>query len=775
MKINLWNKISFCFVVIMITACSKSKIVNSQEFGISQVLPDHIDFNFHIKPILTDRCFKCHGPDENKREAGLRLDTYEGAMAAIGKKLDHFAIVPGDVKSSVLIDRIFTSDLDDVMPPPESNLTLSNFEKKLLTKWIEQGAEWKKHWAFIAPENKVPHVVDELNFVKNDIDKFILAKLQSKNLPASPPAEKEYLVRRLALDLTGLPPDPIDVNEIESNKNSDWIETYVDKLLATDAYAERMTADWLDLARYSDTHGYQDDLERIMWPWRDWVIHAFKENMPYDQFVLWQLAGDLLPNPTREMIVATAFNRNHKITQEGGVIPEEYRVEYVSDRTQTFGTAFLGLSVECAKCHDHKYDPISQKDYYSLFAFFNSVPEAGLIPRYGAVPEPFIELTDTEISEQLTFINNVDTMKKIPLLIMKEMPEPRASFVLSRGAYDNPTTRVYPTMPEAILKFDENLPQNRLGLAQWLFDPQNPLTARVTANRIWQIIFGKGIVSTSYDFGNQGSLPSHPALLDHLALKLIDLNWDLKAFIKYIVLSGTYQQSSKRDEFLSSVDYENIYLARSNRKRMSAEMIRDQALAASGLLKRIIGGPSVKPYQPAGIWEEKTGGGGGSTAKYVQGEGDDLYRRSIYTFWKRTVPPPSLMTFDAASRDFCIVKRQSTSTPLQALVLLHDPQIVEASRVLAYNELSVNSDPKEAIGSIFKKITNRKINEAELNTLFELFQENQKLFDSEPEKIKDFLKIGSFVIENPGDEKILAAITSVTLTIFNLDESICIS
>lgn len=432
-------------------------------------LPEVVDFNFHVKPILSDRCFKCHGPDVKTREAGLRFDTQEGAFAALGDKKDHHAIVAGDASKSTLIYRIYSDDPEDVMPPPESNLTLSDYERAILKKWVEQGAEWKTHWAYLPLEKPSLPVVQQEDWVRNEIDRFILARLEQEGLSPSVEAEKAQLLRRVTFDLTGLPPTLDALDRFLADDRPEAYENMVDELLSSDAYAENMTAKWLDIARYADTHGYQDDLERVMWPWRDWVIHAFRQNMPYDEFVTWQLAGDLLPNPTREQIIATAFNRNHKITQEGGVIPEEYRVEYVADRTQTFGTAFLGTSFECARCHDHKYDPISQKDYYSLFSFFNNVPEKGLIEQYGAIPEPYIKLTKAEIEENLTFIRNLDTMDNIPLMVMEEMDEPRQAYILKRGAYDKPEEPVSPNTPAVFPPYSESWPRNRLGLANWLF------------------------------------------------------------------------------------------------------------------------------------------------------------------------------------------------------------------------------------------------------------------------------------------------------------------
>ena len=735
-------------------------------------LPEVVDFNFHVKPILSDRCFKCHGPDANTREADLRFDTKEGAFAALGDAKDRHAIIANDVENSTLIKRIFTDDADDVMPPPESNLSLNDYEKKVLKRWIEQGAEWKTHWSFL-PLSKpdLPKVKKE-DWANNEIDHFVLARLEQEGLQPSEEAEKEQLLRRVTFDLTGLPPTLTDMETFLNDSGSDAYEKAVDRLLTSDAYAENMTAKWLDIARYADTHGYQDDLERVMWPWRDWVIHAYKTNMSYDQFVTWQLAGDLLPNPTKEQLIATAFNRNHKITQEGGVIDEEYRVEYVSDRTQTFSTAFLGASFECAKCHDHKYDPISQKDYYSLFSFFNNIPEKGLIPEYGAIPKPYIKLTQEEIEKTLTFINNTDTLEEIPLMVMKELPKPRQAYILNRGAYDKPTDPVEPATPATIKSFPETLPKNRLGLAKWLFMEDNSIPARVAANRLWQQCFGKGIVATSYDFGNQGSLPTHPELLDFLAVNLRDGGWDIRATLKYIVMSATYRQTAKTTPELQELDPENNLLARAPRLRLTAEQIRDHALAISGLLVEQVGGPSVKPYQPEGLWAEKVGGGGGSTSKYVEDDGEKLYRRSIYTFWKRTVPPPSMMTFDAAHRDFCMVQRESTSTPLQALVMLNDPQIVEAARVLSYRAIKEQSDIEKRIAYMFQLATSRQPTDNELQNLTSYFKEELDRFKANKKEATAFLQIGDYEQKELLEAPEMAAYAIVANAIFNLDETI---
>ena len=737
-----------------------------------QSLPDRIDFNFHVKPILSDRCFKCHGPDEKTMEGGLGLDTKERAFVALGESKDHYAIVPGDVKASTLIQRIYTDNPDEVMPPPESNLFLSEQEKEILKKWIEQGAEWKPHWAFIPPAKPALPTLENDSWSNNEIDHFILAKLEAERLQPNPEAEKEMLLRRLSFDLTGLPPTLEELDAFLADESPDAYEKQVDRLLETDAYAERMAAQWLDIARYADTHGYQDDLERVMWPWRDWVIHAFKENLPYNDFITWQLAGDLLPDPSLEQIIATAFNRNHKITQEGGVIPEEYRVEYVADRTQTFGTAFLGLTMECARCHDHKYDPVSQKNYFELFSFFNNVPENGLIQPYGAIPKPYIKITQKEIDEVASFINNLDTLEEIPLMVMEEMAEPRQAYILNRGAYDQPADPVSPNTPKSIGTFDENYPDNRLGLAEWLLSEENALFTRVTVNRFWQQFFGKGIVSTTEDFGNQGALPTHPELLDWMAIKFREEGWNVKALLKYIAMSATYRQSAKVTPKLYEADPENLLLARAPRLRLSAEMIRDHVLASSGLLVKTVGGPSVKPYQPPGLWAEKTGGGGGSTAQYIPDNGEDLYRRSIYTFWKRTVPPPSMMTFDAASRDFCSVRRQTTSTPLQALVLMNDPQVIEASRVLAYRAFSSQDGLEGVINQMFRQVTSRKPTDEEIQVLADYYQEELAKFQADTEAAESFLSIGEYEINDDFPPVEMAAYTMVANTIFNLDESI---
>ncbi len=761
-------------IFFTITSCNTNsnsgRLISINES--TKAVPEVVDFTFDVKPIISDRCFKCHGPDKNAIEGGLSLNTPEDAYMALGEKKDHYAIVPKDIEKSVLIERIYSEDGNLKMPPPESNLELTEYEKAVLKKWIVQGAEFKPHWAFSPPI--LSEIPAKKGWGNNEIDNFIQAKHEQNGITPNERASKEKRIRRISFDLTGLPPSLSQIENFLGDTSEKAYENLIDSLLITPDYAEHMASEWMDISRYADTHGYQDDFERTNWPWRDWVIHAFKKNMPYDQFVTYQLAGDLMPDAGLEQVLATGFNRNHKITGEGGVIPEEYRIEYVEDRTTTLGVAFLGLTLECARCHDHKYDPISQEAHFQFFSFFNSIPERGKLDGAKDLGEPYITITEKEAAGVLSFVNLENSPnKEIPVMVMKEMNEPRPSFILNRGVYDQPTTEVFPSTPTSILAYSEDYPKNRLGLSKWLFNDKNPLTARVAVNRLWQRMFGNGIVSTSYDFGNQGALPTHPELLDFLAIKFREDGWDTRKMLKYIALSETYQQSTDVTPEMLEIDPENKLLARAPRLRLSAEMIRDQALAVSELLNKEVGGPSVKPYQPAGIWEETTGGGGGSTATYIQSTGQDLYRKSLYTFWKRTVPPPSMMTFDASSRDICSVKRQETNTPLQALVLLNDPQVIEASRALALNALSkYGQSVSEQIKYIFQRATSRLPNETELASLNHYYDEMLVQVQEEEVKPEDYLTIGAYIVPEEINKEKLAALSLTTHTILNLDETI---
>jgi hypothetical protein len=735
-----------------------------------------IDFNYHVKPILSDKCFACHGPDEKKRESGLRLDTEEGAFMALKSDPHAFAIVRGNIAQSVLVKRIFAEDPKMRMPPVESNLELNEQEKEILKKWIEQGAEYKKHWAFIPPQKLPLPQPSPDGWEKNEIDRFIYAKLQEKGLEPNKSADKERLIRRVSFDLTGLPPTIEQVDAFLQDESPKAFEKVVDQLLASPAYGERWANYWLDVARYGDSHGYQDDLPRVMWPWRDWVIHAFNKNLPYDQFVTWQLAGDLLPNATKEQILASGFNRNHKITQEGGVIPEEYRTEYVVDRTNTFGKAFLGMSVECSRCHDHKYDPILQKDFYSIYAFFNQVKEKGLI-NYGELPKPNIAITQSDLTDVLKFINGktIGAKDTVKVMVMGD-DEPRKTFVLDRGEYDKPTqVEVKRSTPAAIMPYDSTVyGSNRLGLSKWLFDPKHPLTSRVVVNRLWQEMFGKGLVVTSEDFGNQGNLPSHPELLDYLAVDFREKGWDMKYMLKKLVMSATYQQSSATSKKLKDIDPDNTWLARSSRYRLNSEMIRDNVLFTSGLLNPEMGGPSVKPYQPEGIWEVIAAGrkDRGETT-YIEDTGDKLYRRSLYTYWRKTIPPPSMLIFDSPMKEICEVRRVRTSTPLQALNLLNDPQILEASRVLATQLLEDKSlTTEKKIEMAFRKIVIRTPQTKEIEVLLASYTEEQARFKKDPSLARKLLKVGAYPQKETIDPAECAALMHVVSLIYNLDETI---
>ncbi|RRQ50830.1 DUF1553 domain-containing protein [Maribacter algicola] len=738
--------------------------------------PETVDYNFHIKPILSDNCYTCHGPDANKRKAGLRLDDQESALSELPESPGHFAIVPKNLRESKAYQAILSEDPTTQMPPADSKLSLSAYEKKLIKKWIEQGAQFEKHWAYIPPE-KLSLPQTKSTWGNNEIDAFILKKLEEHNLVPSDKASNETLIRRISLDLTGLPPDPESVTQLLAPASQDTIAHIIDTFLASPAYGERMTQSWLDVARYADSHGYQDDSYRTMWPWRDWVIHAFNKNLPYDTFLTWQLAGDLLPNPTKEQILATGFNRNHPITQEGGVIQEEYRVNYVLDRTNTLGKGILGLTLECARCHDHKYDAISQKDYFEMFAFFNQVDEKGLQmdavqaknQAFFADP-PFIEISAAETNGVLSFINMKDT-PKINVMVMNDSA-PKTTYILNRGEYDQPIDSVLPNTPKSIFAFPDNLPKNRLGLAQWLTDQKHPLTARVFVNRIWAMLFGKGLVETVEDFGVQGSLPTHPELLDWLAVDFMEHGWDIKYLLKKIMLSATYQQKSELRPDLKQADPENIWWARAPRFRMSGEMIRDYILATSGLLNQEIGGPSVKPYQPPGLWEETNAGGNrGVLTNYIQDEGADLYRRSLYTFWKRTLPPPNMTIFDAPTRDFSEVRRQKTNTPLQALVLQNDVQILEAARVLAQNLVHKDPKGKEYVTDVFRLILVRSPKAQELAALTNYYQDALKGYRERPAEAEKLIAAGEYRRLETDAAK-TAALMLTAQVIYNLDETI---
>lgn len=767
MKWKLATLLGFIITTVVVISSCLSKNNGDK-------LPDRVSYNFHIRPILSDKCFKCHGPDANKRQAKFRLDIADSAFAPLKETKGAFALVPGKPDESELYKRISSTDTSYMMPDPDSHLgALTPYEIKLFKKWIEQGAHYETHWAFTPPKKAPLPKVSDKDWVKNEIDYFVLQKLDEKNLSHNEEADKERLLKRASLDLTGLPPSLDMMDRFLKDKSTNAYEKIIDELMNMPQYGEKMALHWLDVARYADSYGYQDDNIRTQWPWRDWVIHAFNENLPYDKFLVWQIAGDMLPNATKEQVLATGFFRNHKYTEEGGVIDEEYRIEYLIDKTKTFGKGILGLTIECAQCHDHKYDPFKQKDYYSLLAFFNNTKEKGYegdVSVSKPAKNPLISISDADVKTVLSFINKKDT-GTMTVSVMAE-DTLRKTFILNRGVYNMPTTEVTPEAIPAVMKFEENkFPRNRMGLAQWTVDKRNPLTARVFVNQLWQEIFGRGIVKTTGDFGMQGELPSHPELLDWLAVDFMESGWDIKGLIKKILLSATYRQSARSTTEQLKTDPENIYLSHGPRTRLPAELVRDMVLESSGLLTKTIGGPSVKPYQPGGLWEAATSGRG-VLATYKQDEGEALYRRGMYTFIKLTVPPPSMAIFDASNRDQCEVKRLKTNTPLQALMMMNDPTVLEASRVLAQRLVSEQGSVEEKINKAFRLIICRSATSKELAILKQFYTDQLQLFQKKKLDAMAILKVGEYPLNEKLDRDISAAMMKVVNLIYNMEEAI---
>jgi hypothetical protein len=748
-----------------------------------------VSFNRDIRPILSDRCFQCHGPDKNQRKADLRLDVRDEAL----KLRDGVAaIVPGDSSASALIARIHSEDPDERMPPPEVNKFLSNEEKLLLKHWIEGGAEYEAHWAFLPPVRPEPPVTSKPDWIRNPIDAFILRKLDTGEISPAREASKVTFIRRVTLALTGLPPTPQEVDAFLADGSDGAYEAVVDRLLQSGRHGEHMASRWLDAARYSDTNGYNNDTPRYNWRYRDWVIGALNRNLPFDQFLTEQLAGDLLPDATLDQQIATGFNRNHNVTSEGGIIDEEYRLEYVADRVDTTSKVFMAMTVSCARCHDHKFDPISQKEYYQFFAFFNQVPETGYHKEHVGNPNPVVPAPTAEQRARIAKLENAIagtdvvedrerllTEKKTieaafpTAMVMRDMEKPRDTFLLMRGAYDKPGEKVAPATPGVFSPLPDGAPRNRLSLARWLTHPGHPLTARVAVNQLWSQLFGAGIVTTLEDFGSQGAWPTHPDLLDWLATEFVRLGWDQKALIKTIVMSSAYRQHSGASPELIARDPDNALFARGPRFRLPAEVIRDSALAVSGLLRDRIGGPSVRPYQPPGLWTEViVADDSYSGGKYVQDTGDGLYRRSVYTWWKRTCPPPSLNTFDAPDREFCTVQRARTNTPLQALVLLNDPTYVEAARVLAARIVENSKDDAARMKDAFRCVTGRFPKPAEAAVLLASLSSELQRFRAEPEAARELIAVGDSSPPKGVDAAQLAAWTFLCSLMWNLDEAI---
>lgn len=771
-----------------------------------------IRFDHDVRPILSNHCWNCHGPDEEARQAGLRLDRRNTAVA-VGDS-GKIAIVPGKPADSELIARINSHDPEIQMPPTSAKKPISEQQKLILRQWIEQGAEFTSHWAYTPPVRAAVPQVKNTAWPRNAIDAFVLQRLESEELEPNEEAASHVWLRRVCLDLTGLPPALEELNAFEDRlKSIDREVVYsevVDRLLRSSRYGERMAMHWLDAARYADTNGYNNDETRTMWPWRDWVIKAFSDGMPYDQFLTEQLAGDLLPNATIEQRVATGFSRNHVLTTEGGIIEDEYHVEYVADRVHTTATVFMAMSLQCARCHDHKYDPLTQKEYYQFAAFFNNVPDKVVSYNKARMAEPLLRLPTPEQQMELDRINGrlaeIESETKaltpeageqatvlekekttltevrtkleaeIPaVMVMAEPAEARPIFVLKRGQYDQRGEQVTAAFPNTLVSHEntvastasENL--NRLQLTRWLTDPSHPLTARVAVNRWWEMMFGVGIVETVEDFGIQGALPSHPELLDWLATELVQQAWDQRVLLKQIVMSATYRQSSNFTPAKLEHDPDNRLLSRGPRNRLPAETVRDNVLFVSGLLKETIGGPSVKPYQPEGLWEDVSVE---RRDKYVVDPGEGRYRRSMYTFWKRTCPPPSMAIFDAPDRETCVARRACTNTPLQALVLLNDPTYVEAARKLAERIMLAEGDDAARIQLAFRIVLSRSPTQSEQENLLEFLAETQRHFTDHPSDINELLDNGEITPSlSPGANRTASWIATISV-LLNLDEAI---
>jgi hypothetical protein len=720
--------------------------------------PGKVDFIREVRPILAKNCFTCHGPDEGKRAKGLRLDLRESAIKPL--KSGDPAIVPGDPESSALYLRITEEDETLRMPPKKVGERLTKLEIDVLRRWVEQGAVYARHWSLVAPRSLPLPQVQDAAWPRNEIDVWILARLDKQGLKPSPEADRHVLLRRLSLDLRGLPPTPDEVDRFIADSAPDAYEKAVDRFLGDPAYGERWARMWLDLARYADSAGYgSDPLRPNIWRYRDWVIDAFNNNVPYDRFTVAQIAGDLLPGATLSDRMATAFHRNTMTNTEGGTDDEEFRVAAIKDRVDTTAQVWMGLTMGCAKCHSHKYDPITNEEYYKFYAFFDQTADSDRADENPVIPVPTPELAERAqqvdarlavlrqtlekptpallaaqakweailapsngaarkgVAKEILSIVDIPAAKRtkpqneslarhfrtiapelkslrdqvgelekskppiptVPVMVELRDKNRRVTRVLRKGNFLDPGETVGPAVPQALHPYPQGAPANRLGLARWLVDPQNPLTSRVAVNRYWAQIFGRGLVETEEDFGTQGEPPSHPELLDWLAVWFRESGWNTKALLRFFVTSATYRQTSKATPALLEQDPRNRWLARAPRVRLEAEMVRDQALASSGLLCRKLRGPSVYPVQPAGLWQAAFNG----ERTWATSQGQDRYRRGLYTFWRRTIPYPSMATFDAPSREICAIKRPRTNTPLQSFVTLNDPVYVEAAQALA--------------------------------------------------------------------------------------------
>ncbi|MBB08916.1 MAG: hypothetical protein CMN03_11765 [Roseibacillus sp.] len=744
-----------------------------------------VEFAREIRPILSDACFKCHGVDAAKRKAKLRLDQKDYWFT---QREGRSLVVPGNPGKSLLFKLLTHADPDERMPPRKEVRQLTEIEIGKVRDWILQGAHWQPHWSLVTLQRPPPAGTEDSPWPRGPLDEYILRRLESTGLTPAPMADKPALLRRVTLDLTGLPPTLKEIDTFLADNSPQAYEKAVDRLLASPRYGEHMAVDWLDLARYADTDGYQDDEPRTMWRWREWLINVLNDNMPFDQFTIEQLAGDLLPEATPEQRLATGFLRNNRVNGEGGSIAEEFRVEYIVDRVETVSSVWMGLTTGCARCHDHKYDQVSQRDFYSLFAFFNQTPEPGTYRRNAKpslkVPTRPDQRRLEEIARHLEQSDD-GTRKKLeeerkrlldrtPETMIMEDSEKRDTFILERGRYDQRGQKVDPRVPGSLPPLPPGTEKNRLALANWLIDSKHPLTARVIVNRLWQHHFGTGLVKSSEDFGVQGDFPSHPDLLDWLATELIRLNWNIKALQKVIVISSTYCQSSHPSPLARKVDPQNILLSHAPQLRLSGEVIRDQALFVSGLLVEKIGGPSVKPYQPANLWNEIAGPTTTAYEKgYQQDKGEALYRRSLYTFWRRAIPPPGLQIFDGSNRETCITRRERTNTPLQALALMNDITFVEAARGLATRMITKGgNDQATRIRFAFRLATGRLPLEREIIILENSLRNHLKTYQADKEAALRLLKVGESAPPDQVSPIELAAYTALANTLLNLHETI---
>jgi hypothetical protein len=751
-----------------------------------------IDFNRNIRPILSNKCYACHGPDEGHREAGLRLDDEQIATTELESGAT--AIVPGQPEASELIARITSTDEATRMPPAEFGKALSPREVDALRGWIEQGARYAAHWSYEKPVAAVPPDAppEWKQWPRNEIDRFAVQAMLSRGLHPSPEADRYALVRRVFLDLTGLPPTIDEADAFERDADPQAYEKLVDNLLQRPSYGEHWARIWLDLARYADSAGYADDPSRTIWAYRDWVIKAINGNMPFDQFTIEQIAGDLLPNATEEQLIATAFHRNTMTNNEGGTQDEEFRNVAVVDRVNTTLAVWMGTTIACAQCHNHKYDPISQREYFGVFAMLNNTQDADRTDE-----SPVLALYSDEQRNRWKDGNGALAALQLVLLaqanaftietsfwqkaaeafrsmqpatsvpILREVTGARRETrIANRGNYLDKGPAVEPGFPDVFHDHAGDGPLDRLALARWLVSKENPLTARVIANRFWETLFGRGIVGTSEEFGTQGELPTHPELLDWLAVKFMDSGWDTRGLIRLIVTSAVYRQSSQIVDSATMADPDNRWLSRGPRVRLSAEMVRDQALAISGLLSDKMYGAPVRPPQPSlGL-----AAAFGSSTDWATSEGNDRFRRGLYTTWRRSNPYPSMATFDAPNREVCMLRRTATNTPLQALVTLNDPVFVEAAQGLARHAIEHSKDIDERIVFAFRRSLVRPPTENERQLLVDLYHESHAHFSGRPEAA---VKLATNPLGDlpAGIEALDAAsMTAVCNVLLNLDE-----